>query len=68
MCPNHACKRFWFSISAIVHGRRKRAITASPIEERNKIKVSVKSRLRLLMDNAEDLADGSIPFAKMLKI
>lgn len=51
----------WFSIAEIVNDGRERPTTTCPIKKWNKIKIFVKSWLRLFVDDTEDLVNCSPP-------
>jgi hypothetical protein len=57
----HTCVSLWLPIPAVRNSGGQRTISASPIEIGNEIEILVECGLRLFINDAENLIDGSIP-------
>lgn len=61
MSAYHSRVPFRFSISVVEHPRRERAGAAGPVVVRDVVVIVVKGRLRLFINNTEDLVDSREP-------
>lgn len=59
--PDEARVCLWLPVSCVGHCGRQSTIATCPVVERNEIKVIVESALGLFLDDAEYLANGSLP-------